>query len=279
MTTIRLNPAHPVLWRDAETVQFGVEAVLTLPVEGAWLPRLLHQLSRGVPARAFEVVAHGCGAPLAAARHVRGLLDPLLVLDAARSAARLLAADVVGARTVLRLEEALDEAGVDVSQDPGAPAVLIRYGAAPARDAAGLLADDLAHLPISFDAGGASIGPLVIPGQTPCLSCRDAQDRDRDPAWAALHVQLLERDPGCVPLAGIAAAAAAASDLLAGRSEAIRTGTGRRIRISRDGSRASQTVPFHADCCCRSLRGSVTDAAESDPHPVTMSASGFARPA
>ncbi len=279
MTTLRLDPALPVLWRDAETVQFGIDAALTLPVEGSWLPRLLHQLSRGVPARAFEVVAHGLGAPLPAARRLRTLLEPLLVADVPRFSARVLAAPVVGARSLLRLEEALDDAGVDVVEDPAAPTLLIRHGAVPARDSAALLSEDLPHLPISFDAGGSTVGPFVEPGRTPCLSCRDAHDRERDPAWAALHVQLLERDPGRVPLAGIAAAAAAAGDLLAGREDAVRAGSGLRIRISRDGRRSSRTVEFHADCRCRSPRGIGTVAALRDPRPATTSSSAFARPA
>jgi hypothetical protein len=279
MTTLRLDPALPVLWRDAETVQFGIDAALTLPVEGSWLPRLLHRLSLGIPARAFEVVAHGLGAPLPAARRLRTLLDPLLVADAPRAAVRLLAAPVVGARCLLRMEEARDDAGVDVVDDPAAPALLIRHGAVPARDSAALLSEDRPHLPIAFDAGGATVGPLVEPGRTPCLSCRDAHDRDRDPAWAALHVQLLERDPGRVPLAGIAAAAAAVGDLLSGRADAARAGSGLRIRISRDGRRSSQTVEFHADCRCRSPRGTARVAVLRDPHPATTSSSAFARPA
>ena len=279
MTTLRLDPALPVLWRDAETVQFGIDAALTLPVEGPWLPRLLHQLSRGVPARTFEVVAHGLGAPLPAARRLRALLDPLLVAERPRSAVRMLASPVLGARSLLRLEEALDDVGVDLVEDPSAAALLIRHGAVPARDSAALLSEDRAHLPIAFDAGGSTVGPFVEPGRTPCLSCRDAHDRERDPAWAALHVQLLERDPGRVPLASIAAAATAVGDLLADRAEATRTGSGRAIRISRDGRRSSRTVQFHADCRCRSPRGNAMAAALNDRHPATTSSSAFAQPA
>lgn len=278
-TTLHLDPAHPVLWRDADTVQFGLDAALTLPVEGPWLPRLLHQLSRGVPERGFEVLAHGLGAPLPAARRLRALLDPLLIADAARHAVRLVAAPVVGARTVFRLEEALDDAGVDVVDDPSAPALLIRHGAVPARDAVSSLSEDRPHLPVSFDAGGSTVGPLVVPGRTPCLSCRDAHDRDRDPAWAALHVQLLERDPGRIPLAGIAAAAAAVGDLLAGHADAVRAGVGLQIRISRAGPRSSRTAEFHAECGCRSPRGIARDDVRPDLRPATTSSSAFARPA
>lgn len=279
MSTIRLDPAHPVLWRDADTVQLGADAALTLSVDGPWIPRVLHELARGIDERAFEVVAHAAGAPLSAARQLRTRLAPVLMPDPPRRAVRLDTTDAIGPRTALRLEEALADAGVDVTDVPGAVALLVRHGAVPARDAAALLADDRAHLPLAFDAGGATAGPVVAPGRTPCLSCRDSHDRDRDPAWAALHVQLLERDPGRVSLGVIAAAADAVADLLAAQAEAERSGSGRRIRIRRDGTRSSQTAGFHADCLCRSPRGSATGAALHGPRRATTSVSALARPA
>lgn len=277
MSRIRLDPAHPVLWRDADTVQLGADAALTLSVDGPWIPRLLQELARGIDDRAFEVVAHAAGAPLPAARRLHARLAPVLVADRPRHAVRLDASAAVGARTLLRLEEALADAGVDVTDSPGAVALLVRHGAVAARDAAALLADDRAHLPLAFDAGGATVGPLVVPGRTPCLSCRDSHDRAHDPAWAALHVQLLERDPGHVPLGRIAATAEAVADLLADAAESERSGSGRRIRIRLDGSRSSRTAEFHGDCLCRSPRGIERDAALPDPRRETTSSPGFAR--
>jgi len=279
MSTIRLDPAHPVLWRDADTVQLGADPALTLHVEAPWIPRMLQELAHGIPARAFEVVAHGVGAPLPAARRLHAQLEPVLVEVVPRAATRLAPSPVVGARTLLRLEEALADAGVDVVDDTDTVAVVVRHGAVAARDAAAMLADDLPHLPLAFDAGGSTVGPLVVPGRTPCLSCRDSHDRERDPSWAALHVQLLERDPGRVPLGGIASAAEAIADLLSTRSQAVRDGSGRLMRITRDGRRSSRTVEFHADCLCRSPQGSETGAALRDPHPATTSSSALARPA
>ena len=279
MPTIRLDPALPVLWRDADSVQLGADAALTLPVDGPWIPRMLQALTRGIDERAFEVVAHGVGAPLPAARRLRALLGPALVGDLPRRVVRLDAAAAVGVRTALRLEEALADVGVDVTDAPDAATVLVRHGAVAARDANGLLARDRPHLPVAFDAGGSGVGPLVVPGRTPCLACRDGHDRARDPAWAALHVQLLERDPGRVPLRLVAAAADAVADLLATRAESERAGSGRRIRIRRDGTRSSQTAEFHADCLCRSPQGSARDAALPDSRHATSSASALARPA
>ncbi len=283
MTTLRLDPARPVLWRDAETVQLGIGAnAVRLDVDGPWLPRMLDRLGSGIPERAFEVVAHGLGASLPAARRLRTAIAPLLVVDTPRPTTRIEPSPALDARTLLRLDEALDEAGVDLVEgdDTGAadvPVVLLRHGAVAARDALPQLVRDRPHVALSFDAGGASVGPLVLPGRTPCLSCRDAHDRERDPAWAALHVQLLERDPGHIPLAVIVAAAAACAGLLSEHAESTRSGESRTIRVSRDGRRASRTVRFHADCACRSPRGSATGGVPHGPRPATTSSSAYAR--
>ena len=45
---------------------------------------------------------------------------------------------------------------------------------------------DHPHLPVSVYRGHASIGPLVVPGRTPCLHCLHLQRRDIDPDWPTL---------------------------------------------------------------------------------------------
>jgi bacteriocin biosynthesis cyclodehydratase domain-containing protein len=47
-----------------------------------------------------------------------------------------------------------------------------------------------AHLAVQLDGDHGVVGPLVQPGLTSCLSCADLHRLDRDPAWAALAVQL-----------------------------------------------------------------------------------------
>jgi hypothetical protein len=45
---------------------------------------------------------------------------------------------------------------------------------------------DRPHLPVSAYRGHASVGPLVIPGQTPCLNCLHQIRQDTDPDWPHL---------------------------------------------------------------------------------------------
>lgn len=42
------------------------------------------------------------------------------------------------------------------------------------------------HLPVSVFRAGASIGPLVIPGKTPCLRCAYLHRLDADPQWSVV---------------------------------------------------------------------------------------------
>ncbi|MFT4215680.1 MAG: hypothetical protein QM619_00610 [Micropruina sp.] len=47
---------------------------------------------------------------------------------------------------------------------------------------------------------GASVGPLVVPGRTPCLRCEDLHRARRDPAWPELLLQLSRPRPVDAPV-------------------------------------------------------------------------------
>lgn len=51
--------------------------------------------------------------------------------------------------------------------------------------------EDLArtHLPIRFHHARATVGPIVVPGRTPCCQCLALHLRDRDSAWPAMAAQ------------------------------------------------------------------------------------------
>lgn len=73
---------------------------------------------------------------------------------------------------------------------------------------------DRPHLPVLVRETTAVIGPLVIPGGTPCCRCVELARGDRDPAWPSLSAQLLGStrrvEPCDVVLATLAAALAVA---------------------------------------------------------------------
>jgi bacteriocin biosynthesis cyclodehydratase domain-containing protein len=66
------------------------------------------------------------------------------------------------------------------------------------------------HLPVIIRETTALIGPLVLPGLSPCLRCVELSRGDRDPVWPALAAQLVGEPHGVEPC-DIALASAAAS--------------------------------------------------------------------
>ncbi len=53
-----------------------------------------------------------------------------------------------------------------------------------------LLAEDIAHYPVAVSGAMGRVGPLIIPGITPCLECLNLRETDRDRAWPALIDQI-----------------------------------------------------------------------------------------
>ena len=71
------------------------------------------------------------------------------------------------------------------------------------------------HLLVRPRAGGAVVGPLVLPGRTSCLGCSDLARTRVDPAWPRLLAQLCRIRADWDPLAADWAAAAATTQALA----------------------------------------------------------------
>lgn len=78
----RLDPDVPLLWRDGETLQIGLEGTLRIAASAPWVELLVGRMAAGFRRGAFDVVAHSVGAPRAEARMLLTRLEPLLVDDA-----------------------------------------------------------------------------------------------------------------------------------------------------------------------------------------------------
>lgn len=78
--------------------------------------------------------------------------------------------------------------------------------------AAALVEEGTPHLVARVRELNGVIGPLVLPGRTPCLTCLHLHRSDRDPAWPVISAQLLgperDEDPAavalCATVAGLA---------------------------------------------------------------------------
>lgn len=247
----RLDPAYPLLWRDADTVQFGLDGVVQIPAAEPWVDRLLQALRGGFRPNAFDVIAHGAGAPRDAARELLATLRPVLLTDAPPPAEVWIESlNMADSRIEGRTEIALLDEGFHTADrsDPDAVGIVLVHGAASARQLARYLREDVAHLPVAFEPGATTIGPLVVPGRTPCLSCRDGHERDRDASWPSLHAQLVGATSGRITATRTAEAAALVARILAGPEG--RT-SAKSVRVSPDGRHVWRSLTFHAECQCR----------------------------
>lgn len=279
----RLDPSAPLLWRDEHTLQLGDGDGLRIEADAAWVELLLSRLRTGFRRGSFDVIAHAAGAPREAARALLARLEP--VLHDEPTAPRPAWVESIGiddGRSEYRIREALTDEGVslvDHGHRPGVGVVLVR-GAAAALQFARHLREDTPHLPVSFEPSRVTIGPLVVPGESACLACRDAHATELDPAWPLLHTQMIDRDPGPIRAAQVAEAGRLAALLLAGDRRA----DGRVVRVSADGSRVWRSVTFHEECRCRGLwspsqRGTSTEHAPPVLPISTRTTRAFARPA
>ncbi|NKF33960.1 hypothetical protein HER21_46885, partial [Pseudomonas sp. BGM005] len=64
----RIDPEVPLLWRDGETLQIGIEGTLRIPASAPWVELLVGRMATGFRRGAFDVVAHSVGAPRREAR-------------------------------------------------------------------------------------------------------------------------------------------------------------------------------------------------------------------
>ncbi len=292
-TLTRLDPAFPMLWRDVDTVQFGLDgqsdvdgqfddATVRVPLSEPWIEPLLQAMRSGFRRNSFDVIAHGVGAPREAARELLRRLEPVLRTDPPTLPTIWIeGVNLADSRIEARIGHALHDEGfatVDRAA-PGSVGIVLVHGAASAHQLAGYLRDDLAHVPVAFEPGSTMIGPLVVPGRTPCLSCRDAHERDRDPAWPSMHAQLIGATSVPITTAHTAEAAGLIARVL---GEADGSKLTKSVRISPDGRRVWRETTFHEDCLCReqpsrSRQGNGTADAPPAPPPATRTAPASSR--
>jgi len=304
MTLLRLDPECMPLWRDGTTLQFGTRAVAALRDPAPWQERVIAQLERGVEAAHLEAVAAAHRVPPGAVAELLELLAPALRTVDPKPEAAVVAADGVSARLVGDVIEGLEGSGWDATwcapgeapsrvrdgRDAPLPVVLLAAHALPPHLWTPLLRDDVPHLPVVFSGSGATVGPLVLPGRTACLSCLAAHERERDPAWPTLVTQLLARPAPEVPLPLAMEATSLAARLLAEMRAADPHASerSRSVRIGDRTRRLWRSHRPHAECLCRSAlltgvrrspSGSATAAEASVPSPAPTTATAFARPA
>ncbi len=119
-----------------------------------------------------------------------------------------------------------------------------------------LLRADQPHLIVRTTADGVVVGPLVLPGTTPCLRCTDLLRCDLDPDWPGLLAQL-SRTIGS-PTESLLCWAAGVTvmqvvTLLSALDDPARSwpeSAGATLELGRDGIQRRRTWPRHSSCGC-----------------------------
>jgi hypothetical protein len=259
-----IRPGAPLLRRDATHLQVGTSPGIVIDdrpglrsflrlVDGVRDVERLRVLARtDVPELEVDVddvlrPLLACGAVVdASALHVR------------RTRLRVALHDDAGSRPLARtIGHALADFGIGSLDPPDPDLLLVVSCGEPPRavfDQARL--HRISHLPVVIDEERVRIGPLVIPGITPCLTCHDLHRTDWDPAWPALLPQL-----GRVSIAPVqpvplryAAAAEVAVEVLAVASGSRPRTAGQVLAIGpQHDAHVAWPVAFHHGCACALL--------------------------
>ena len=193
-----LDPRAPVVWRDTDTLQFGVDRPsLVLSPVSRLDERVVAAVAAGHGAGGLPTLVAHLGADPAAVAASVGRLRPALVAEPssiAPSDVVLVAGPGPVADAVAHL---LGSCGVDVRRP--AP------DARPPRGATGVLVgghvvdpglrrewvrSDVTHLLVRVGDRRALVGPVTVPGATACARCLDLHAGEADRAWPAIAGQL-----------------------------------------------------------------------------------------
>lgn len=247
---LKLDPRHPMVWRTPSSVQFGIDPeLLRLEDVTESQERMLAALAVGVSRPGLTMIAGGKESDLLAT------VSPLLAEAAAE---RIDTVTLSGVGALLEtLTRALAVAGVHIDIDAGPDArpdlaILVHHYVTPPSQHGSWLRRDVPHLPIIMTEGGVTIGPIVEPGNGPCLLCLELHRRDADPAWPAIATQLLGRgvqEPAMLVLEGAAVAGHLVIDRLA-------NGPGPAVSVRIDaatGRRDYARWQPHPECGCRGI--------------------------
>ena len=281
---LRLAPSHPPLWRSTTSLQFGSDDVARLDDVAPWQEQLLDALTDGIPDAMLIPLArvHGASAEAAEAFLTRigaALAPPLRAPEGVRVElpSDLSPTDADAIITGLQGAGVRVEAVTAWTDDRARlPVVAVAHRLLDPRRGAQLMARDTVHVPLELSGDRVSVGPLVVPGVTACLSCLHAHRRDADPSWPLVAAQLLGRPAVTGERALLLEGAVLAARLLqAGPAEVTRSV----VVSARSVRRSWREHRPHAECLCRSPAGTATVDAHALRRHAPTTPTACARPA
>ena len=288
---LKLDGRFAAVWRDPFSLQFGVDPARVILREVTTAEeRMIAALGSGVSRSGLDMIASSSGA---SGHEVAGLLrriKPLLLPEEAPlPAARV---SIVGrGQTVERIANALALAGASVSvsatpvDDQADLGIAVGHYVLDPDSYGFWLRRDLPHLPVVFGDESVQIGPLVDPGQTPCLYCLEHYRRDADASWSAIASQLWGRRASSETALVSTEVASRVARLVQGRLERGRAATGRsrtarsfRLAVESGEVTRRDWMP-HPDCGCIEIPAATAGGtAPSAGRPETGSADDSDQP-
>jgi bacteriocin biosynthesis cyclodehydratase domain-containing protein len=192
---LKLDPRFPLVWRTPSSLQLGVDPPLvTMHEVSETAERLISALVSGVSLPGLTMLAGGDHESRDA---VLRLVEPALLPEHAEQPVTPVIAVSGTGRTADAVAAVLHGDGMRVvaadSQDHPQLAVAIGHHVLPPELHGHWLRRDIPHLPVVLTDSATVIGPLVHPGEGPCLHCLELHRRDADRAWPAIASQLLGR--------------------------------------------------------------------------------------
>ena len=279
---LKVREGVPLVWRSPSSLQFGVdEPLVVLDDVDAGAERMVAALVGGISSTGFDMMARSAGVSTDAAAELLTRLEPVLVTQVTDVAAARVAVSGDGPladelRRVLRAE------GVLAESDESAPdlAVIVAGWVISPEDHGSWLRRDIPHLPVVVGDGGVTVGPLVEPGEGPCLYCVQLVRTDDDPAWPAIATQLWTRPtPDISGVAVVEAAGFVARTVLERLSRGAGDAVSRRLAAS-TGEVSSRVWTRHAMCrCAAPAESDWAPAADPESRSATTTAAAVAVPA
>ncbi len=273
---LRLDARRPLLWRDPATLQIGADpAVAVLERIDDDELRLIESLAVGVTVERLHGLAAHLGVRRERVDALLALLSAALEPEPVRPSSDETLVVVGHGLGAERVAAVLAEGGHPVTIAAPAAAIASRARTAvlvsphviDPLEHARWLRRDRPHLAVVFGEEAVTIGPLVQPGTSACLSCVERHRADDDPARTVIATQLWGRAAAAeTPTAALAAGLATL--------RMLRTGlTGTSLRIdARTGATATTTWTAQPDCGCQGLTLRAVPAARrgsgSEPAPA-----------
>jgi len=257
----RLNPRLPLLWRTPTSCQFGsLEPVAMLRDTTVNEERALAVLREGTSLATLRALAGQWHMTPADLDDFLERIEPALDRESRLTRHRV---SVVGCETgrheIMRalgdewdVVDAVDDSSNTVA-DVDLVIIVANY-VVPLATAGAWLRRDTPHLLVVFDEADAHVGPLIVPGVTPCAHCIDEQRRVSDDCWPAVATQLMFAQR---PETTTALRFRVACEVLriAQRWRDQTTFHSTRLMVTASTSTDDRDAEFSADCQCRALKG------------------------